>query len=384
MTLLAMLRGRARRYAKAALKPVTSRLSAGPGRAGPVSPQQRPPEFPHYESLRAGGPVHFLPDHDCWLVIGYEEVKSALAQPLLFSSRSVASIDPVLLGADPPDHEFARRIVARHFSKEALDRLGHFAEAEAGALIRAEFDAVSEYARPLTRKVAARLVGLEQQYVAAILKAMEAPRVPLPSTHSLAGTIRGATLYAELQRDSAGALDDDQLRSLIVLLCLASIETAERVIAQSVLSLFQTDEMDRRIEAQPTLLAPFIEEVMRLHPPEPTIARTTTRTVQLGGHQIAAGARILLSLEAANRDPDHFEDRTELRLDRPRKQHLAFGSGAHQCVGAGLGRRVVFAALSAILRHRPEIRPVQPLSSVEYAITQGVPMPSRLMIGYAP
>jgi cytochrome P450 family 144 len=79
--------------------------------------------------------------------------------------------------------------------------------------------------------------------------------------------------------------------------------------------------------------------VLRYEPPFRGHYRHVVNDATLCGEEIPAGSRLVLLWGAANRDPAHFENGNEFRLDRPgNRGHLAFGKGAHFCVGAALAR----------------------------------------------
>jgi cytochrome P450 len=314
--------------------------------------------FPHYERLRSGGPVQFLPVHQCWIVLGYDAVKEALARPECLSNAPYAPIDTTLLAADPPHHMPVRRLIARHFSSDALQALQSFAAAEAGRLLRPELEAVGGYSLPLSRSVAARLIGFDEDTAAQIgLASAAALQTPDPVASLTAVLDRfadSAALFPGLMED--GGLSDPQARSLVRLLWLAATTTTERVISRSIMTLAADAALRDRILADRFLLAPFIEEMMRLHPPEHLVPRLATRAFELGGVEIPQGALVQLCLGAANRDPAVFEDAAEIRLDRIGKRHFAFGSGIHHCVGAPLARGVVAAAIGAMLDASNDLR----------------------------
>lgn len=305
--------------------------------------------YPHYERLRAGGPVRYLPRHRAWIALGHDEVLSALLRPNLFSSRLHAAVDEVLLGADPPAHRDSRRIVSRHFGPEAIERTGGLAEDFARSLLRPRMDVVTGYAVPLSQMAAACFLGLDEDALPILRAARPASAY---DHHAMSRAIDAvadrATLFAELLSDG---LPEPQARSLVRLLWFASATTTERAIAHCVLRL-----LGHREARDPGLLQVFIEEVLRLHPPELILPRATTDKVELGGTRIAAGETILLCLAAANRDPRTFDDPAELRLDRPRRRNLSFGAGEHQCIGAALGRRVIHGALRVLVTGMPHFR----------------------------
>ncbi|HEX6100129.1 MAG TPA: cytochrome P450 [Thermoanaerobaculia bacterium] len=331
--------------------------------------------FPHYEELRRRGPVQYLARHGAWIVLGYDEVQSAFAQPQVFSNRPYAEVDDVLLAADPPGHTPVRRIVMRYFAQDAVQRLSAFAEEKAESLLQPRMDAVADYAVALSEAVAAQLLGLSDDALAAI---RSAPREVSLLVRALDQIADRAAIHESLLADG---LDDTRARSLVRLLWLAATTTTQRVIAHCVLHLLDggrgfspppsgvggvpPPRPGGGLKPRPTLDVPaFVDEVLRLHPPELLVPRMTTQAVTLGGAAIPANAVVHLCLAAANRDPAKFDAPAELRLDRPPMRHFTFGSGIHHCVGATLGRRVVEASVRVLLARAPRLRAAQPLENL--------------------
>jgi cytochrome P450 len=336
--------------------------------------------FPAVERLRSAGPVHFLPRSDCWIVVGHEEVRAALAAPHIFSSSPLADVDPVLLGADPPSHAAVRRVVAAYIATMSQRQIDQHIAEEAAALIVEPFDLVTGYSVPLARKATALILGLDAAEVEAIRASPDLTEAPAEMSPMSRDRLRGAALHRRLLIDGDGLIDDDKACSLVRLLCRAAAETTERLIVRAALALLQDGTLRGRIEASKSLLIPFVDEAMRLYPPEPSLVRVTTMAVELGGRTIPAGAALLLSLLAANRDPSIFPDPAQVKLDRPRAQHVAFGGGIHQCVGAGLARRIALVALRTLLDSARRLRPVEPFDTLPYVVDQGIETPQRVMI----
>lgn len=316
--------------------------------------------FPHYDRLRASGSVQHLAKHGSWIVLGYDDARHVLGDAVSFSNAPYAGVDAVLLGADPPRQAIVRRVLARRFAAQRLAQLDITAQAAARALIEHEMDAVSGYAVPISRAVAADLIGFDQSAVAVIVEGIRrsletgAPLATLIAT--LDEIAPRAAVFEEFAAQAGEILGDAEVRSLVGLLWLAATTTTERVIAQAVLRLATDHALAARLRGEPALLAPFIEEVLRLHPPEHLLPRATTAPAVVGGVEIPAGALVQVCVAAANRDPSRFEHPHELRLDRREKRHLAFGSGVHHCLGAPLGRHVVAASLTTLLAAAPGLR----------------------------
>jgi cytochrome P450 len=338
--------------------------------------------FPYWEALRDQGPVHFLPRTGGWLVLGYDEVKEAFGRPDVFSNAPYRDVDAVLLGEDPPRQPIVRRLVTKHFTAEALQRLEETAARTARAAVMPRFDAVRGFSQPVARRVAGELAGFDAETFALIEAAVDAASTG-PAASMIAAldafTTR-AGVYQDLLRDGEGVISEAEARSLVRLLWLAAHTTTERVIARCIMRLLFDSSLQRTIRAERTLLTPFIEEVMRLHAPEQVLPRLTVAEAHLGGHVIPPGSAVFLCVGAANRDPAHFEAPAELRLGRAAKRHFEFGYGIHHCVGAPLARRVLKIALETLLDSAAELRPGEPFESIPMFATLSALAPTRLMV----
>lgn len=354
------------------------------GRAAPAPRTEGPPPFdldgagathapfPALAELRLSGDVHFLPRHGHWIVLGHDSVREALGRPDIFSSSPQAQVDTVLLGADPPRHDRARRLVAGRLTGAAIARLAAAAREDAAALVRPSFDLVGDFAVPLALAAAARLVGLDPDELAGLLAA---PDIALPAagiTPESRAVLTRSELFAGLLHDGA---DEEDALSLVRLLCRAATETTERLIVRAGAALLEDPELRATISRDPAALAAFLEEVMRLLPPEPNVVRRTARPAVLAGVEIPENAIVFLSLLAANRDPRRFEEPDALRLDRGRNPHLAFSGGPHHCIGAGLARQLAAAAIFRLAER--EVRADGP---PDLAVVQGIASPRRLTV----
>ena len=333
--------------------------------------------FPHYEQLRREGFVHFLPRHGFWLVIGYDDVQSALSQPQIFSSRvqEWMDVDSVLLGADPPEHTAVRRVVSHYFSSQALETQTAFAEEEAKNLLQpliagGTLEVFREFASPLSEEVAAHLIGFDKSALVA-MRAAQATATDLSQWLTaldsvIADAAERTPIYGQLVRDGDGSLTHADARSVIRFLWIAGTTTTRRTIASSVLMLLRHPAMRSLIESDPALISAFVEESLRLNPPEHSISRIAVTEVELSGVKIPAGALVKLCLGAANRDPAQFDEPELFLLDRAPNRHLSFGVGVHRCVGAPLARLETAAALRVLLRLEPRFRSVQSLETLRY------------------
>jgi cytochrome P450 len=121
--------------------------------------------------------------------------------------------------------------------------------------------------------------------------------------------------------------------------------------------LAERPDLWRRLREDRTLTAAFVEETLRYASPVQRMPRTTRRPVEIAGVPIAQGEPVVLFFGAANRDPAAFADPDDFRLDRDPREHVAFGSGIHFCVGATLARTEARVALGAVLDRYSALEP---------------------------
>lgn len=338
------------------------------------APEVGPDPSRYLKPLREAGAVHFLPRSDCWLVVGYDAVRSVLRTPNDYSHRDVESFESSLLGADGVGHATTRRLLVSRFSDESCESLGHYTDQIAEQLLvplagKPEFDTVSAFSMPLTDLLAARLLDLDDVALSAVRAQLGGRPRPSgllvgPARAAIAPVAERIPLYADLVRRHE--FDESVALGLIVLLWAAITGTTNTALSSSIL-LLRDHSVRREIEAEPRLLSAFVDESLRLHPPQQLISRTTIAEVTLAGVRIPQGSSVSLAIGAANRDPARFAAPDRLILDRPNsRDHLAFAAGPHHCLGARLARIIMPAALGTLLRVMPDFELVQPFHTLRY------------------
>ena len=378
-----------RRYAAAVARRIRrlTKRRASPGTPLSATIDLRTPEiahdpFPHYEALRREGPVLFLPRHDYWIVLGHEAVRSAFARPEHFSNASYRDVDAVLLAADPPEQTAMRRTVARLFPPGVTARLEETAERLADGLARPELDVVADYGLPISRGVTADLLGLDAadaaEFAAAEARSHGAPDPLADFVASLDSMAHRTAMFGTLM---ATGMPEGSARSLVRLMWLAGTTTTQRVIARAILRAIEDEHDQQALRADPSLARPFVEEVLRLHPPEHMVPRLARTDVELEGVTIPAGAEVRLCVSAANRDPDQYDEPARLRLDRGNTRHFAFGAGAHACIGAQIGRATATIAVATLLRRSTHLHALHPLDEIRYFATETALSPESLWVG---
>lgn len=340
--------------------------------------------FPAYERLRPAGPVQFVPRQNFWIVLGYDAVEGALRDTGRLSNAAYARVGPVLMAQDPPEHLHVRRLLSTLFAPAQTARHVDEVRAVGPGLIGDRFDLVADYARPLAQAVAFVLLGIPASAAPSFRSEgeiyQERGRDIEAFVDRLDELARQAGVVADLMERGEGLLTDLKAQQLVRFLWMAATETTERAIVRAMLVLLRDAALRERFEEDPSRREAFVDEVLRLHPPELMVPRTTAAPLRLGGVDIPAGRRVMLCLAAANRDPARFEEAGAIRLDRPIGQHLSFGAGIHKCAGTAMSRPIVVAALETLLACAPGLRADEPLDELEYYRSITVNAPRRLRV----
>lgn len=155
---------------------------------------------------------------------------------------------------------------------------------------------------------------------------------------------------------AAGELTDLTALNIMATLFSAGGESTASLIGSAAYVLANRPDIQREVRENPDLLSAFLEEVLRYEPPFRGHYRHVVRDTTLCGIDLRAGSRLVLLWGAANRDPSHFPDADDFRLDRPGgKGHISFGKGAHFCVGAALARLEARIVIGELLRRTAHI-----------------------------
>ena len=350
-----------------------------------------------YERLRTTSPVHRIKGTDgqpAWLVTRFDDVRAALADPRLSLDKTHAreggyrglslppALDANLLNMDPPDHTRLRRLVGRAFTARRVEQLRAPIRATADGLLDAlgadgSTDLISAYAAPLPITVICELLGIPESHRRDFRSWTDALIAPDPSRPQAAkGAIVAmlgflGELLAHKRREPADdllsdliavrdaeddRLTEDELMSLAFLILFAGYENTVQLIGNAVLALLHNPDQMDALRKDPSRIPAAVEEFARFEGPALlAIRRFPTQDVTIGDVRIPAGETVLLSLSAANRDPDRFPDPDRLDIGRDAAGHLALGHGIHYCLGAPLARAETEIAVAALLERFEEI-----------------------------
>ena len=150
-------------------------------------------------------------------------------------------------------------------------------------------------------------------------------------------------------------LDDDELVFEMLLLLLGGDETTRNVTCGGMEQLLAHPAQKLRVAADAALLPGAVEEMLRWVSPIKNMNRTVTEDVDFGGQQLRAGAKVLMLYESANFDEAQFDDPSRFDVARAPNEHLAFGFGAHFCLGASLARLELHAIFDRLLARLPDL-----------------------------
>jgi pimeloyl-[acyl-carrier protein] synthase len=154
-------------------------------------------------------------------------------------------------------------------------------------------------------------------------------------------------------------LTEEEVLASCILLIIAGHETTVNLICNGVFSLLKHPAELSKLLENPQLIASATEEFLRFESPAQLTARTASEDCVINQHLIKKGEQVYILLGAANRDPEVFHRPHQLDITRNPNPHLAFGKGAHVCIGSSLARIEAQTAILTLLERAPDIRLVK-------------------------
>lgn len=290
---------------------------------------------------------------------------------------------PNMLTVDPPDHTRLRRLVSKSFTPRMIEDLRPRIQQIADELLdvvqeQRKMEIIADFAYPLPIIVISEMLGIpatdRNQFRAWTQELMKASVDPGQGT-TVTATLEKFINYIEIlfnekhlnpsddlisalvqAKEQEDKLSKNELLSTIWLLIIAGHETTVNLISNGVLALLQHPEQMNLLRQDPSLLASAVDELLRYAGPIMFSSRFASEDVTIHGNRIRKGELVLLSLTAANIDPNIFPYPEELNISREENNHLAFGAGIHQCLGAPLARLEEQIALDTLLKRLPNLR----------------------------
>lgn len=350
--------------------------------------------FPMYREMREHAPVLHVPKGDYWVLSRFEDIWQAARDTETFSSASgltttygdmeAMNLAPTMVMMDPPRHTDFRKLVSAGFTPRKVQALepamrAYVAEKIEEMRTKGTCDFVEGLARPLPCWVVANYLGVP----------IEDRPLFDDWTHAIVGGSAegnlldaggGAAAVGELYEYFTALVEqkrahpgDDMVSELIAsklegnplgileilgyafVMITGGNDTATGLLAGAAELLTAHPEQRKKLLEDPKKIPNAVEELLRLTSPVQGLARTLTRDVEVGGHHIAAGRKVLLHYGSGNRDEREFgPTANEFDIDRKIDRILTFTIGPHYCLGAAAARMQGQIVLEELLQRCPD------------------------------
>jgi cytochrome P450 len=373
----------------------------------PLNPAFRENPYAMLEGLRTHHPVMRDEAAGVFFISRHEDVRRILTDLTLWRSPEKAETaavltrrglderdadgepgNPTILLMDDPDHARIRAPLAQALYRRAARFRPEVEEIVDRTLDSLEgqetFDLMATFAVMIPIDVIAAILGVSRSRLAefrdwseGVVQGLNPMRTPEETEHMMrAGpalrqhmvemiAARRAKpeddLVTDMVQARAGAelTDEDLIANLNILLVAGNLTTTD-LIGNAVRLLLTHPAELAKLRADPTLIGACVEEVLRYEPPVDITGRIASREMEVSGCPIHDRQSMLVSLRGANRDPEVFETPDRFDITRKKSPHVAFGGGAHICLGAPLARLEAQVALARLIARFPSLRLADP------------------------
>lgn len=349
-----------------------------------------------FRRLREQCPVAYSEKHGGhWLLTRYEDVAGALKDDASFSSARPPGTDGVAvhipsmpspltvpIELDPPLSLAYRRAVHPVLSPAAIEArrpiikkyvtqcIDSFIEKGSG-------DLIMDLASPAPAYIIIDMIGMPTGYALRCSEMMHALTSHLPHSPEWDASVAGIPWLMGVIKDAVATpagtdADDtilsslknaqvdgapihaDMMESMILLLIGGGVDTTTSLSGQAFTWLHKNPEKREWLGHNLDKIKWVTEEFLRYSSPVTTQARTVAREVEVDGHTLRPGDRVLLCLASANHDPEQFSTPDDVVFDRDANRHLAFGVGTHRCLGSNLARATFEEIATQVLTRLPD------------------------------
>ncbi|REH33021.1 cytochrome P450 [Kutzneria buriramensis] len=377
----------------------------------PEFPATRPESCPFdpdsaFTRLRAEDPVTPVrcpAGMDAWLVSRYEDIRAVLADPRV-SARAATSnhmlpdyddADPLpgaILSHDGEEHARLRRLLIGEFTVRRMEALRPYIQRITdehidGMLKGADADLLTDFALPIPSLVICEMLGVPYadrdmfQHDSQVLIGFEADMATREATaQRLRDYLRELIEQRMVEprddlvsrliargNETDRPLIMEELEILALSLLVAGHETTANTIVLSMSALLANPEQLAAMRAAPETIGTAVEELLRyLSVVQFGIFRYATEDLTVGGIDVKAGEWLIAATQSGNRDEQVYPHADRLDVTRKDRTHLAFGFGAHQCIGQQLARIELQVALTALLQRVPGLRLAEPQAPSDF------------------
>ncbi|MGE0387443.1 MAG: cytochrome P450 [Gammaproteobacteria bacterium] len=285
---------------------------------------------------------------------------------------------------DPPHHRPYRRVLDTMFAPKAVAALQGWFEQLAAQLIddvieqgAANFS--RDFGTPMTSIYTMKVAGLPLEEWADYAHIMQSgiagsssvqPRTtgvtPMDLRKRVAAEIaaqragarrKGSVIDVLLDAEVEGRrLDDWEIEAYVWLMIAGGVDTTQACMGSMFVWLGRNPDRRQGLIDHPEDLPDAIEECLRVFAPQQALARTVMKDTEVGGQKMKRGDRVLMCWSSANLDESEFPDPERVDFRRENKRHMAFGVGAHRCMGSNIARMEFRILFAEILKRLPDYR----------------------------
>ena len=345
--------------------------------------------FPAFAWMREHAPAYFDEAAGVWGITRYADVKEISKDPETFSNAGGIRPDsealPMMIDTDAPEHVRRRRLVNEGFTPRRIRESEPGIRSICDGIIdlvceSGSADFVADIAAPLPMIVIGDMLGVAPddrddllRWSDDMVKALGSPDPGAMERAALAAIeyagyitavadqrrrdgqsddLIGTLVHAEIEGDR---LDEATLIYESLLILVGGDETTRHVLSGGMYELLRHPDQFRDLSEDRSLMPAAIEEMLRWVSPIKNMARRMTRDVELHGETLREGQKLLLLYPSANRDERVFDQPERFDIRRSPNDHLAFGFGAHFCMGNRLARMELSVMLDRLLDRLPDL-----------------------------
>ncbi|NEW49514.1 cytochrome P450 [Nocardia cyriacigeorgica] len=369
-----------------------------------ATPFDPPSQITRLRDAHPVSPIVFPDGHEGWIVTGYEAVRKLMSDTRFSSRQDIGilhtledipdmpaptepspQIPGMFIAMDPPDHTRLRRMLTGTFTVRRMKQLEeHIIEVverqlDEMARLTPPVDLVEQFALPVPSLVICELLGVPYadretfqvnsakflvtgQPLGEKMAAYGAMMTYLAELVTRKRAEPGDDILSDLARDDD--LGIDELTGIAFLLLLAGHETTANMLALGTFALLEHPDQLAELHADPELMPGAVEELLRYLSVADIFYRYATEDIELGGEMIGKGSTVVVSLLAANHDPQRFDNPDTLDIHRATGGRVAFGHGIHTCLGQQLARIEMRAGFAGLLRRFPSLELAVPAGEV--------------------
>jgi len=384
-----------------------------------MDPAVQDDPFDLYAEMHAKCPVHRLPETGLIMVTKYDDVRAVMTDSSVFSSQpsggagrqteiALAHAEYMathgwvkartLQRTDPPEHTRYRKLLGRVFTNRQVKQMAPRIDEIANMLVDRFIDQgtcewVDDFALPLPGIFIAEQLGLEAdqidvfkmwadsmlamaQRVLTLEEALEAAKTEVEAQQFMAAEFekRRTNPSDDLISALVHAHGDDEepftmeeLQDLMHQLITGGFETTTAALSTGMWLLLRYPEQQQMLRDDPALIPNFIEESLRFDSPVAGLWRTAACPTRVRGIDIEVGQPVMARYAAANRDADQFDDPDRFDIMRTNANtHVAFGVGAHFCIGAALARQELLSSFQAVIARMDDLALAEPLDELPH------------------